>query len=174
MSEAALTPKLRFPEFSGEWEEKKLGDVGKVSMCKRIMKHETSVSGSIPFYKIGTFGKKADSYITNELYESYKERFSFPKKSDILISASGTIGRTVVYDGSPAYFQDSNIVWIANNEKVITNSFLAFCYKNIRWNTENTTIARLYNNNLRNIWQDNYVWILHSIRNIKIGSKERC
>ena len=26
MSEARCTPKLRFPEFSGEWEEKKLGD----------------------------------------------------------------------------------------------------------------------------------------------------
>ena len=26
--EKRLVPKLRFPEFSGEWEEKKLGDIG--------------------------------------------------------------------------------------------------------------------------------------------------
>lgn len=51
----------------------------------------------------------------------------------------------------PAYFQDSNIVWIANNEKIVKNIFLSFCYDNIRWNTEDTTIARLYNDNLSNI-----------------------
>ncbi|MDQ7046400.1 MAG: restriction endonuclease subunit S [Sulfurovum sp.] len=135
----------------GEWEEKKLGEIGKVSMCKRIMKDQTTINGEIPFYKIGTFAKKADAFISMALYESYKRKYSFPKKGDILISASGTIGRTVIYNGSPAYFQDSNIIWIDNNEKIIKNNFLFVCYKNINWNTENTTIARLYNNNVRNI-----------------------
>jgi len=146
-------PKRRFPEFvnDGEWEEKKLGDIGKVSMCKRIMKDETTENGDIPFYKIGTFGKQADAYINKELYEEYKNKYSFPKKGDILISASGTIGRLVVYDGLPAYFQDSNIVWIDNNEKFINNSFLSFFYETIKWTTEDTTIARLYNDNLRSI-----------------------
>lgn len=144
-------PKLRFSEFSGEWEEKKLGDLGRVSMCKRVMKHETLEVGDIPFYKIGTFGKMADSYISKELFNSYVEKYPFPKKGDILISASGTIGRKVIYDGLPAYFQDSNIVWISNDEKIIINPFLSYCYDNIKWNIENTTIARLYNDNLRNI-----------------------
>lgn len=144
-------PKLRFKEFSGEWEEKKVGDIGKVSMCKRIMKDQTTIDEKIPFYKIGTFGKEADAFISEELYGSYKSKYSFPKKGDILISASGTIGRTVVYNGEDAYFQDSNIVWIDNKEEMTKNSFLIFCYENIEWNTENTTIARLYNDNLRNI-----------------------
>ena len=144
-------PKLRFKEFSGEWEEKKLGEIGKVSMCKRIMKDQTSLSGDIPFYKIGTFGKKADAYISKEIYKEYKNKYSFPNKGDILLSASGTIGRTVIYNGEPAYFQDSNIVWIANNEKKVLNSFLFQLYKNIKWTTENTTIARLYNDNLSNM-----------------------
>ncbi|MDK9694620.1 MAG: restriction endonuclease subunit S, partial [Sulfurimonas sp.] len=146
-------PKLRFPEFvnSGEWEEKNLGDVGKVSMCKRIMKDETTETGEIPFYKIGTFGKKADAYIDKELYEDYRKKYSFPKKGDILISASGTIGRLVVYDGLPAYFQDSNIVWIDNNEELVKNSFLSFFYETVKWTTSDTTIARLYNDNLRSV-----------------------
>ncbi|MDH5694154.1 MAG: restriction endonuclease subunit S, partial [Gammaproteobacteria bacterium] len=99
-AEGETIPKLRFPEFqdAGEWTEGVLGDVGKVSMCKRIMKHETSESGDIPFYKIGTFGKTPDAYISKELYDLYRGKFSFPKRGDILISASGTIGRTVVYD----------------------------------------------------------------------------
>src|SRR5699024_10924642 len=29
-----------------------LGDIGKVSMCKRIMKAETSSQGEVPFFKI--------------------------------------------------------------------------------------------------------------------------
>jgi type I restriction enzyme S subunit len=144
-------PKLRFKEFSDEWKEKKLGEFGKISMCKRIMKDQTTLTGDIPFYKIGTFGKKADAYIDKKLFEEYKEKYSFPKKGDILLSASGTIGRTVIYDGKPAYFQDSNIVWIATNEKIILNSFLNYLYSNIKWTTENTTIARLYNDNLANM-----------------------
>lgn len=144
-------PKLRFKEFSGEWEKKTVGDVGKVSMCKRILKDQTTSDGDIPFYKIGTFGKEPDAFISKVIFEEFKAKYSFPKEGEILISASGTIGRTVIYDGSPSYFQDSNIVWIANNEKLALNKFLLYCYENTRWNTENTTIARLYNENLRNI-----------------------
>ncbi|QEP41005.1 restriction endonuclease subunit S [Arcobacter porcinus] len=144
-------PKLRFKEFSGKWEKKTVGDVGKVSMCKRILKDQTTSDGDIPFYKIGTFGKEPDAFISKVIFEEFKAKYSFPKEGEILISASGTIGRTVIYDGSPSYFQDSNIVWIANNEKLALNKFLLYCYENTRWNTENTTIARLYNENLRNI-----------------------
>jgi type I restriction enzyme S subunit len=128
-----------------------LGDIGKVSMCKRVFKEQTTAQGDIPFYKIGTFGKKADSFISEELYTEYKHRYPYPKKGDILISASGTIGRTVVYDGRPAYFQDSNIIWIDNNEKQVLNSFLLHVYKTVKWQTEGGTIARLYNDNLKKI-----------------------
>jgi type I restriction enzyme S subunit len=122
-----------------------LGDVGKIRMCKRIFSNETSEVGEIPFYKIGTFGKEADAYITNELYLNYREKFSFPKIGDILMSASGTLGRTVVYGGRPSYFQDSNIVWIDNKEEVITNSFLYYIYQIVRYDSEGGTIQRLYN-----------------------------
>jgi len=146
-------PKLRFKEFKsdGEWEEKRLGDIGKISMCKRILKHQTSEIGDIPFFKIGTFGKEPDAYITKELYEEFKTKYSYPKKGDILISASGTIGRLVIFDGSSAYFQDSNIVWIDNNDKLVKNSFLFYIYQNIKWTTDDNTIPRLYNDNLRNM-----------------------
>ena len=138
-------------EIPEDWNVKYLGDIGNVSSCKRIMKYQTNSFGDIPFYKIGTFGKKADAYISNELYKDYKEKYAFPKKGEILISASGTIGRTVVYDGSPAYFQDSNIIWIENNEKIVKNNYLFYYYKLIKWTTEDTTIARLYNDNLKRI-----------------------
>ncbi|EKE79612.1 type I restriction modification DNA specificity domain protein [Helicobacter pylori R030b] len=114
------------------------------------MKHQTTPYGEIPFYKIGTFGNTADAFISKKLFLEYKTKYSFPKKGDILISASGTIGRAVIYDGKPAYFQDSNIVWIDNNETLVKNDFLFYAYSNIKWNTEYTTILRLYNDNFRN------------------------
>ena len=138
-------PQLRFPGFKGEWEKSILGDIGKIKMCKRVFNHETSETAEIPFYKIGTFGKVADAFITNEHYLDYKTRFSFPKPGEILLSAAGTLGRTVVYDGSPSYFQDSNIVWIANNEKFTKNSFLFYIYQIVRYDSEGGTIQRLYN-----------------------------
>ncbi len=132
------------------WQRVKLGDIGKPCMCKRVMKHQTTRYGEIPFYKIGTFGNTADAFISKKLFLEYKTKYSFPKKGDILISASGTIGRVVIYDGKPAYFQDSNIVWIDNDETLVKNDFLFYAYSNVKWNTEHTTILRLYNDNFRN------------------------
>jgi len=135
-----------------EWVESKIGDVGKISMCKRILKKQTSPTGDIPFYKIGTFGKEPNAFITNEIYQDYKEKYSFPKKGDILISASGTIGRRVIYDGRAAYFQDSNIVWVDNDEKEVLNEYLYMFYGNCDWNpSKGATISRLYNDDLRRI-----------------------
>lgn len=128
----------------------KMIDIGNICMCKRIMKEQTNSISGIPFYKIGTFGKVADAYISRELYEDYKKRFSFPIKGEILISASGTIGRAVIYDGKDAYFQDSNIVWIHNDETKVLNKYLYHYYQIIEWNVEGGTIKRLYNNNLAN------------------------
>ena len=126
-----------------------LGEIGEVCMCKRIMKHQTSDSGEIPFFKIGTFGGTPDAFINRELYEEYKSKFSYPKKGDRLISASGTIGRAVIFDGKDAYFQDSNIVWIDNDESILYNKYLYYLYSIIDWKTEGGTIKRLYNGNLK-------------------------
>ena len=154
-----LTGKVRFKEFvkskkmkktkrgmiPEEWEVRELGDIGKVRMCKRIFNNETSDEGDIPFYKIGTFGKRADAFISKELFNEYRRKFSFPRKGEILISAAGTLGRTVVYDGRPSYFQDSNIVWIDNDESNVTNRYLYFAYQIIKYRSEGGTIQRLYN-----------------------------
>ena len=129
-----------------KWKDKKLGDVGKVCMCKRIFANQTSNTGEVPFFKIGTFGKEADAYISKGIYEDYKQRFSYPQKGDVLISAAGTLGRTIVFEGKDAYFQDSNIVWLATDKELLCNEYLYHYYKVIKWGaSEGSTIARLYN-----------------------------
>ena len=146
MSEVKKVPKLRFPGFTDDWEQRKFGDVGSVAMCKRIFKEQTSEEGDIPFYKIGTFGGTPDAYISRELFEEYKKACQYPSMGDILISASGSIGRTVEYTGEDEYFQDSNIVWLKHGDD-IDNSFLKVLYSVVEWSCEGSTIKRLYNDN---------------------------
>lgn len=139
---------VNYPE---DWKSLVLGDLGNVLMCRRIFQDQTKPSGQIPFYKIGTFGGKADAFITRELFEAYKIAYPYPRVGDILISASGTIGRTVVYDGKDSYFQDSNIVWLNTDTKQVDSDFLKLFYQSFPWvNLEGTTIQRLYNSIILN------------------------
>ena len=146
----AKVPELRFAGFADDWELRKLGEVGTVAMCRRIFKEQTSEHGEIPFYKIGTFGGPPDAFIARELFEEFKDKYSYPNIGDILISASGSIGRAVEFLGEDEYFQDSNIVWLKHDGK-INNIFLKQFYSIVKWSgIEGSTIKRLYNENILN------------------------
>lgn len=143
-------PEMRLPGFTETWEQRKLGEIGSVSMCRRIFKEQTSETGDIPFYKIGTFGADPDAFISRELFEEYKSKYPYPQKGDILISASGSIGRAVEFAGNNEYFQDSNIVWLNHDER-LSNPFLKCFYSVVKWaGIEGSTIKRLYNDNILN------------------------
>ena len=130
-------------------ESKRLGEVGRVAMCKRVLKAQTSDNGDIPFFKIGTFGKEPNAYISNELFSEFVKKFSYPKKGDVLISAAGTIGRTIVFDGRPSYFQDSNIVWLEHDGTKVTNEYLHCFYWSKPWKvSDGATIPRIYNGDI--------------------------
>ena len=147
-------PRLRLPEFHNdpEWEEKELGDVSEVLMCKRIFASETNPNGGVPFYKIGTLGGVPDAFISKDLFEEYKSKYNFPRTGEVLITCSGTVGKCLPYDGSEAYFQDSNIVWIDNPTLEVSNEFLLSILSNVNWSTLNsTTITRIYGPDLRGL-----------------------
>lgn len=145
---AVLTrePRCFLGSFDFSWEQRKFGDIGSIAMCKRIFKEQTSDEGEVPFYKIGTFGVEPDAFISKELFDEYKTKYPYPNKGDILISASGSIGRTVEFTGKDEYFQDSNIVWLKHGNE-IDNSFLKVLYSVVEWSCEGSTIKRLYNDN---------------------------
>ncbi|MFB8619644.1 restriction endonuclease subunit S [Enterococcus faecalis] len=143
-----LNKLLTFEDGEAEW--KTLGELGPVRMCKRILKEQTLDTGDIPFYKIGTFGKDPNAYISRKLFDEYRSKYNYPKIGEVLLSASGTIGRAVIFDGKDAYFQDSNIVWIENDETQVLNKYLFYFYKVAKWDiAEGGTIQRLYNENLK-------------------------
>ena len=134
---------VTYPE---DWTPMQLKDLGYIQMCRRIFQSQTKTYGVIPFYKISTFGGKADAYISQELYERYKSLYPYPEKGDVLISAAGTVGKTIIFDGRDSYFQDSNIVWLKADRNAIDSKFLWWFYRSYPWAAlEGTTIQRLYN-----------------------------
>ncbi|MDE6019817.1 MAG: restriction endonuclease subunit S [Ruminococcus sp.] len=127
-----------------------MGELGSISTCKRIFKEQTNKNGEVPFFKIGTFGGTADAFIPRELFEKYKLKYPYPSKGAILISASGSIGKTIEFTGNDEYFQDSNIVWLAHDKR-LDDTFLKYLYEIIEWTgIEGSTIKRLYNDNIIN------------------------
>ena len=126
----------------------KLGDIGTVKMCKRNHKKETADKGDVPFNKISSFGGAPTAFISRNQFMEYKSKYPYPKVGDLLISASGTIGRVVRFNCEDAYFQDSNIVWLDHDESIVSNRFLFYLYKVISWETEGGTIKRLYNSRI--------------------------
>jgi type I restriction enzyme S subunit len=148
MSVEKKVPEIRFEGFKGQWSEFSLGELGSVATNKRIFMHQTSSIGEVPFFKIGTFGKEPQLFISLDLFEDYKKRFPFPNKGDLLFSVIGSIGRVVEYTGENEYFQDSNIVWLKHDGKIV-NSFLKQFYSIVEWSgLEGSTIKHLYNRNI--------------------------
>ena len=150
--EGETVPRLRFPEFrdAGEWVQKTVGDVSEVLMCKRIFAEETNPSEGVPFYKIGTLGGVPDAFISRDKFEDYKSRYNYPRAGEVLITCSGTVGKCLPFDGKDAYFQDSNIVWLANSKGEVSNEFLLMLLSNVNWGSLNsTTITRIYGPDLR-------------------------
>ncbi len=145
-------PNLRFPGFEGEWESRRIGEDCAVNMCKRIFANQTSEQGDVPFFKIGTIGGTPDAYISRDLFEEYKAKYNYPRKGEVMITCAGTVGKTIVFDGEDAYFQDSNIVWLSNPKQLYINPFLNYVLSRVNWNKLNsTTITRIYNDNLREL-----------------------
>ena len=145
-------PKLRFKEFRNEWHSCKIDDFCKILMCKRIFANETSQDYEIPFYKIGTIGGTPDTFISKKLFDIYKIKYNYPKKGELLVTCSGTVGKCIIFDGKDSYYQDSNIVWLDNPTLKVSNRFLYYLLSRVDWSKLNsTTITRIYSNDLKQL-----------------------
>lgn len=91
-----MTPELRFPEFSGEWQVKKLGDVARIYDGT----HQTPkyVDKGIPFYSVEQVTAddfKNTKFVANEVYNAEKVKL---EKGDILMTRIGDIGTAKYLD----------------------------------------------------------------------------
>lgn len=113
-----LTAKRRLPGFSGEWEEKRLGQVFSIGSSKRVFQSDWQNNG-VPFFRareIVAFHERRKVedglFISQKLYEDFKDKHGIPQVGDLLVTGVGTLGRVfLVRDERPFYFKDGNIIW---------------------------------------------------------------
>ena len=98
----------------------RLGNIFEIGSSKRVHKSEWKNAG-IPFYRArdiellnkGIF--KSELYIGQSLYDDIKNKYGVPKINDLLITAVGTIGKTLVVENdNPFYYKDGNIICLHN------------------------------------------------------------
>ena len=91
-------PTLRFPEFKGEWEKKKLGEIADVFDGT----HQTPdyVNEGIPFYSVeqitaNDFNKT--KFVSKEVFDKENKRVKL-ERGDILMTRIGDIGTANIVD----------------------------------------------------------------------------
>lgn len=94
-------PELRFPGFTDDWEQRKLGDYTDLITKGTTPKDKANV-GEVTFVKVENIsdGKiNSNSRISIDEHENYLRRSKL-KENDILFSIAGTLGRTAMVDKS--------------------------------------------------------------------------
>lgn len=159
--EGEKVPRLRFPEFkdSGEWEEKKLGEIADFLKGKGISKKDIDDKGNQPCIRYG------------ELYTHYGEIISeiksftnlpsknlmLSKENDVILPASGETKEDIAAASclkikNVALGGDINIL----RSKIINGEFLAYFLrhivrKNIGKIAQGNAIVHLYSNQLKQL-----------------------
>ena len=96
-------PALRFPEFDGRWEEKKLGDICQNISNRRIpIKESDRIRGNIPYYGASGIVDYVNDYIFNE---------------DILLVSED--GANLIMRSTPIAFSVVGKVWVNNHAHVL-------------------------------------------------------
>ena len=124
-----MVPRIRFRGFDDLWEQRKLGEIAKLSSSKRIHASDY-VKNGIPFFRgseisSGKFDDTKSLYISRHLYEKIKEEYGIPKNGDILVTAVGTLGNVWKVDDTEFYYKDGNLILI-NSVKIDSDFLYAF------------------------------------------------
>ncbi|ETT74543.1 restriction endonuclease subunit S [Bacillus mycoides] len=121
------TPEIRFAGFSGEWEQLKLGEVVEIKDSARIS-NALWVSRGVPYLRSSDLANdeiEGELFISDETYQSYKDKTGAPEKDDVLFTSGGKIGVTYhKIDDNPVYVQGGSILYA----KTSTSSKLSGMY----------------------------------------------
>ena len=94
-----LTGKKRLPGFSGEWEVKKLGDIGKFCSGNGFpLQHQGDLGGKYPFFKVSDMNNKGNqvifNYANNYISETTRKKLNskvFPSGSIVFAKIGAAI-----------------------------------------------------------------------------------
>jgi type I restriction enzyme S subunit len=153
-----ITPQLRFPEFTDEWQVRKLGDIAEFSKGSSISKNDIHEDGKIEAIRYG------------ELYTTYSEvidevqsrtnlspnGLKFSKANDVIVPASGETAIDIatascVLRDNIALSGDLNIIRTQNN-----GVFMAYLLNNKKKNdiarlAQGVSVIHLYSSNLKDL-----------------------
>ena len=112
-------PEIRFPGFTGDWEQQKLGEIAEIKDSARIPNDEWTNSG-VPYIRASDVSNDDTSgniFITKERYEYYKVRTGAPQKYDVLFNGGGEIGKAILKkDNLPVYVQGGAVLYVKTSE----------------------------------------------------------
>ena len=134
--EKRRVPKLRFPGFTEDWEQRKLGDLMEVTSVKRIHQADWTDSG-VRFFRARDIvssmnNEEVDNpvFISEDKYEEYSRISGKVIEGDLLVTGVGTIGVPyLIKDSTPLYFKDGNIIWFKNNN-ILNGEYFYYCFQN--------------------------------------------
>lgn len=152
-----LVPELRFHEFEGEWEEKKLGEIGNLKKGKGIPKSKLTDKGikcilyGQLYTTYGEVVKEVNSYTNID-----KKNLFFGQKGDILIPSSGETALdmsmvSALFKDNVALGGDINV--LSPKVNVVSSKFLSYQINSVRKIdiakiAEGASVVHLYNDNL--------------------------
>ena len=128
--EGEKVPRRRFPGFTDDWEQRKLGEMMDVTSVKRIHQSDWMNEG-IRFLRardiVSNFKGEEPAdylYISREKYEEYSKISGKVEVGDLLVTGVGSIGVPLLIDHTePLYFKDGNVIWFKNKDKIDGNFF---------------------------------------------------
>ena len=118
-------PKIRFSGFTGDWEQRKLGDLMDIGSVKRVHQSDWRDSG-VRFLRardvVADFNNEEPDdylYIDQKMYEEYSAQSGKVQQGDLLVTGVGTIGiPMLIKSEKPLYFKDGNIIWFKNKNAI--------------------------------------------------------
>ena len=152
-------PPLRFPEFSGEWREKYLGQIAEIIKSHGISKEQLSAKGS-PCILYGELYTKYKFEIINDIYSKTtlnSSRLVKSQANDVIIPCSGetaidiSTARCVPYNNI-LLGGDLNIIRLQSQD----GGFFAYQLNGVRKReiaciAQGVSVVHLYGENLRKI-----------------------
>ncbi|MBE9055802.1 restriction endonuclease subunit S [Sphaerospermopsis sp. LEGE 08334] len=156
-----LTGKKRLPGFSGEWEVKKLGDIGKFKKGKNLPKKSITQDGQ-PCVLYGEIYTKYNYYskvlYSRISYDLAKESIEI-NTGDILFAGSGEtfeeIGKCFAYLGIEKAYAGGDIIILSPNKD--DSYFLSYLLNSYQANVQKSNLGQgssvihIYTINLKNI-----------------------
>jgi len=126
MKNKKLIPEIRFPEFSGKWVEKRLGELTKIYDGT----HQTPkyVKKGIPFFSVENITQNNFNNTKHISQEAYEKEFNSKKKiekGDLLLTRIGNIGSVKYFDKSITAGYYVSVALIKNSNS-FNSKFLKF------------------------------------------------